>query len=246
MAFKKITITLAVLAATVWATGHLYRYAAADIYASYGLSKLEAGDHSSAPKYLYTSLHYAPDEADNWFTYAESLYANAETAKTKAEALNLLKQAQEAYQKSIQLNPMEGNAWLGLGYTRWWLSRFEGFGKEPEVVETNLLRALSTDPNNGEFLYAAASYYLSTGEVEKGLAYVEQLASTFPDAYQHLKKTTYWSAEVRDSFKKGLKVASANRRAGKNALTVLASIAASEEDWLSAVSYTHEGCFLYP
>jgi len=238
--FLHLSITIAVLAAAVWTTGQLYRYAAADIYASVGINKLDAGDLSIATEYLYTSLQYVPDEADNWHAYAEVLYNSAKAAKTKAAALRLLTKAQEAYEKSIQLNPLEGNAWLGLGYTRWWLSRFEGFENEYERVEANLLRALSTDPNNGGFLYAAASYYLSNGEIEKGLAHVERMASTFPDAYQHLRKTTYWSDEVRDSFKNGLKLASKNRRVGGNALTVLASIAADEEDWRSATFYTED------
>lgn len=240
MSFKKITLTLAVLAVAAWATGQLYRRASADIYSFYGLIKLEAGDHSTAEEYLHTSLHYAPDEADNWLTYAESLHTAAKAEKTQAAVLQLLTKAQEAYNKSVQLNPLEGNAWLGLGYTSWWLSRFEGFGHKYEKVETDLLRALSTDPNNGEFLYAVASYYLSNGEIEKGLAHVERLATTFPDAYQHLRQTDYWSDEVRDSFKNGLKFASENRLVGRNALAALASIAADEKDWHSAVSYTED------
>ncbi len=186
MALKKIIITLAVLTVAVWASGQLYWFAAADIYASGGKTKLEAGDLSTAQEYLYASLKYAPGEADNWLTYAEFFYTAAKTAKTKAAALQLLTQAQKAYQKSIQLNPLEGNAWLGLGYAFWWLSRFEGFENEYEGVEASLIQALSTDPNNVEFLYAVSSYYLSIGEIEKGLAHVERLASTYPNAYQHL------------------------------------------------------------
>jgi tetratricopeptide (TPR) repeat protein len=238
--FSYLPITAAVLVAAVWATGQLSRYATADIYASVGRKKAKAGDHATAQEYLYASLKYAPDEADNWLAYAEFVYTAARAAKTKAAALHLLKQAQEAYEKSIQLNPLEGNAWLGLGYTRWWLSKFEGFENEYEGVETSLIRALSTDPNNGEFLYAVAGYYLSEGEIEKGLGYVERLASTFPNTYRYIRKTNYWSDEVRESFKNGLKSASANRRAGMTALTVLASIAADEEDWHSAVSYTED------
>jgi tetratricopeptide (TPR) repeat protein len=240
MSFKKITLTLAVLTVAVWASGQLYQFAAAGIYASYGLGKLESGDLPKAQEYLYTSLKYAPDEAENWLTYAEFLHTAAKAAQTKAAALQLLTKAQEAYQQSIQLNPLEGNGWLGLGYTFWWLSRFEGFEKEYGEVETSLLKALSTDPNNGEFLYAVAGYYLSNGKTEEGLTYMERLASTFPNAYQHLKKATYWSDEVRNSFKNGLKLTSANRRAGSNALTVLASIASDEDDWRSAASYTED------
>ena len=95
MAPKKITITLAVLVASVWATGQLYRYAAADIYASVGSSKLEAGDHSTAQDYLYTSLQYVHDEADNWLTYAEFFYTAAKAAKTKEAAVSAEKRIEE-------------------------------------------------------------------------------------------------------------------------------------------------------
>jgi tetratricopeptide (TPR) repeat protein len=240
MSFKKIIITTAVLAMLAWASGRLYSHAAADIYASVGRNKAEDGDQSTAQEYLYISLQYAPDEAVNWLTYAEFFYNAAKAAQTKAAALQLLTQAQNAYKKSIKLNPLEGNAWLGLGYTCWWLSRFEGFENEYEGVEANLLRALATDLNNGEFLYSVANYYFSNGKNEKGLTHVKRLASNYPNAYQHLRKATYWSGEIKEYFEKGLKLATANRRVGRNALTALASIAADEQDWHSAVSYTQE------
>ena len=45
---------------------------------------------------------------------------------------------------------------------------------------------------------------------------------------------------MRDSFKNGLKLAAENRRVGRKALSVLASISADKEDWHSAASHTED------
>ena len=237
----------------LWATAQLFVIAFADIYDSIGLRKLESKEYESAESYFARSVRLAGSDPDRQMHYAESLYGLAGRT-TNAEAVQaLLQRTMQAYEKAAQLNPHEGNAWLGLAQTYWWMSRFSGQESKGNEVESFFRRAVATDPNNGKFLYAIIDYYLSvrssplerSGVVhswsEAGLlTALTRLATVYPDAWYDLRKHPAWPGAVRDSFIEGLKIAAANRMTDRSALAILAGMAVEAKDWDQAATWMEQ------
>lgn len=238
MHLKKVSITFAFLGVLAVGSFQLYQFAAADIWAAMGKRQLRDGDYWGAQTHLARSISYTDSNADYYYLYAECLYAQAKQAKNASRALDLIEQAKKAYQKAIKLNPHEGNYWYGLAYTCWWLATFKDYEIHGERVESSFLQALSIDPNNGKFLYAAINYYLSVDEAQKSLIHVERLATIDPPIYGKLRTHPGWSDVVKEHFTRGLRAAEFNTLSGLEALSVLASMAAEEQKWSRAAGYT--------
>ena len=229
----------------LWATAQLFAIALADIYDSIGLQKLESKEYESAESYFARSVRLAGSDPDRQMHYAESLYGLAGRT-TNAEAVPaLLQRSMQAYKKATQLNPREGNAWLGLAQAYWWMSRFSGQENKGEEVESFFQRALATDPNNGKFLYAVVDYYLSVRSSpltlhSSLLTALTRLAVVYPYAWYDLRKHPAWSGAVQDGFIEGLKIAAANRMTDCSALAILAGVAAEARDWDHAAAWIEQ------
>ncbi len=237
---KHISITTGLAVFILWATAQLFVIAAADIYDSIGLRKLESKEYESAESYFSRSVRLAGSDPDRQMHYAESLYALAGRTSNVEAALTLLQRTMQAYEKATQLNPHEGNAWLGLAQTYWWMSKFSGQENKGKEVESFFQRALATDPNNGEFLYAVVDYYLSMSKPDQSTNYVTRLACVFPYAWRDLRSHPAWSGAVQERFIEGLKIAAANRMTDSSALAILTDIAAEAKDWDQAATWTEQ------
>jgi len=237
---KYISITTGLAVFILWATAQLFVIAAADIYDCIGLRKLESKEYESAKSYFARSVSLAGSDSDRQMHYAESLYAVAGRATNGEAALALLQRTMQAYKKATQLNPREGNAWLGLARTYWWMSRFSGQENKGKEVESFFQRALATDPNNGKFLYAVVDYYLSMSKPDQSTNYVTRLACVYPYAWDDLRSHPAWSGAVQDRFIEGLKIAAANRMTDFSALAILAGMAAEAKDWNQATTWMEQ------
>ena len=246
---KYLSISTGLAVFLLWATAQLFVIALADIYDSIGLRKLESKEYESAESYFARSVRLAGGDPDRQMHYAESLYALAGRTSDGEAALTLLQRTMQAYKKAAQLNPREGNAWLGLAQTYWWMSRFSGQENKGKEVESFFQRALATDPNNGKFLYAIIDYYLSVRSSpltahrlsEAGLlTALTRLATVYPDAWGDLRKHPAWPGVVQDSFIEGLKIAAANRMTDSSALTILTGMAAEAKDWDQAAAWMEQ------
>jgi tetratricopeptide (TPR) repeat protein len=237
---KKVLITLLLLGFFAWSTPTLFRHALADFQSWSARQRLAAGDAEAAESLLAKSLQQVNSNPSYYYFYAKSLYAQAKEAKTSKAALDLLQQSKNAYEKAAKLNPLEGNYWFRLAQTSWWLSRFKGYEREGDEVESFFLKAQATDPNNTVFLYPLIHYYLTTGDTEKGLKFVNRLGMVDPGAYRVLKKHSRWSEELEDQFRMGLQAATTDQLVGEQARRVMVSIAVEEDDWITAAAYTEE------
>jgi tetratricopeptide (TPR) repeat protein len=223
-----------------WATIQLFVIAAADICDCIGLQKLKLKEYESAESYFARSVRLAGSNPDCQMHYAESLYALAGRTTNGEAALTFLQRSGQAYEKATRLNPREGNAWLGLAQTCWWISKFSGQENKGKEVESFFQRALATDPNNGSFLYAVADYYLSTARPDQSTDYVIRLACVYPGAWSSLRKHPAWSGILQDRFTEGLKIAAANRMTDSSALAILAGMAAVAKDWDQAAAWMEQ------
>ncbi|UCG11167.1 MAG: tetratricopeptide repeat protein [Deltaproteobacteria bacterium] len=240
MRFIKTTIIVLVLTAFAFASLQLARFAAADIYACAGKRQFAAGDYQRAEILLAKGIDYAGSNADYHYAYARALYFQAKQAVNTGTALKLLLRTKELHKRATELNPLEGNHWLGLAQTQWWLGRFNGREQDGKKAASSFLQALATDPNNGKFLYALVNYYLSTGRHEQSLSHVKQLARVYPGAYPHLKEHPHFSDEVLIHFTQGLETVVGDMLVGRPALDLLASMAAERRNWSKAVAYTEQ------
>ncbi|MDR3568435.1 MAG: tetratricopeptide repeat protein [Syntrophobacteraceae bacterium] len=224
----------------IWASVRLFSFTAAGVYDRVGRERLEAKQYESAESYFAKSVRLAESNLDYRLDLGDCLYAMAGQAKEYKTVLSDLLQARQQYLKATALNPREGNGWLGLAQTCWWLSRFSGHKKELENVEYYFQHALSTDPNNGQFLYGIVGFYLAQPPGERtGLpADIEHLAAVYPQAYNDLKKLPNWTGERQSDFLKGLKIAASNQLTCDSALSTLAGIAVETKQWGEAASYT--------
>ena len=235
---KALVAALVFVVVVAPATGALFRLSSADACATFGKRDLEAKKYSAAKDSLETAISYTASNAEYYRLLGDVLYAMAEEANPPTSPIDLYWQAEDAYQKAVGLNPLDGDAWLGVGMAHWQVSSFEGHEEEEKNIEPYLLRALSTDPNNGRFLYTLAAYHLTMGEAEKGVHYLRLLAHAQPGYYGFLKKTPAWTKEIEAQFSEALEEAVPSVYVHKQALGVLASLAESDKDWLAAARYT--------
>jgi len=231
---------LSILSFFLIASYRIYQLGIADIYASIAEKKFEAKDYAAAGLYLSRSILHNDDNPEYYHLQAQSLYAQARETPDFSGAQGLLRRALEHFQKAVELNPNEGNAWHDLAQACWWLSRFPGYEGEYQNAESHFLKALETDPNNGKFLFATVNYYLFSPKPEDCLLYLRRLAMIYPNAYHYLKGNPNWTDSLRDSFKDGLKMGTETSLTGRQALSMLGFMASEEKDWDSAIAYTEE------
>lgn len=224
----------------LWATVELYHFTLADIYAVIGRNQLDSGQYKIAVSSLQKSIRHTQSNADYYYLLGKSLYALAEQTQKAKDAFNSMSQAENAYREAVKLNPLEGNSWLALGQTCFWLCRFPGSERQYEPVKSYFLKAMATDPQNGKFLYAIAGYHLAIGQPAQAKPYLKELAMAYPKAYSLFKKTLWWSQNVREPLIEGLEEATKNPLTDSQALDLLASISAEQKEWITAARYTRE------
>jgi len=229
-----------VLALFAVASGALYRHGAADLYTLLAGQEMKAGRYRQALVLLDRALAHCATNPDSHYARGESLYALAANTSAAAECLELLLQARSAYAEATRLEPLEGNAWLGLAQTCWWLSRFEGHRDEGGNAGPYFENALEIDPNNGKFLFQALSHCLDTGDPGRCRSYLERLALAFPMAYQELTRLPGWNESLETIFRNQLENAARSPLTRRDALTVLTRIAAARADWARAIRLTRE------
>jgi len=237
---KKALLGLILLCLFFVASFRIYQYAVADIYASMAEKKFEAKDYTAADQYLHRSLSYRDTNPEYHALQALALYERARETPDLEAAKELLRQALEQLSRSVELNPLEGNAWHDMAQACWWLSRFPGCEGEYKKAESNFLKALETDPNNGKFLFAVVNYYLSGPKPEECAPYLKRLAMAHPSAYHHLKENPNWTESFRDTFREGLKDVPETALTGRRALSMLGFMAGEEKDWGAGIAYTRE------
>jgi tetratricopeptide (TPR) repeat protein len=205
-----------------------------------GRESVKAKQYGAAEYYFARSVRLAGSNLDYRLDLGNCLYGLAGQNKGLKGALADLLQARREYLKATGLNPREGSGWYGLGQTCWWLSRFPGHGKELGNVESYFQHALSTDPNNGDYLYGMVDFYLvsSRGGKTELATDVERLATCFPPAYYDLKKRPNWSQELQAHLVEGLKTAASNQLTSDTALSTLTTISVEAKEWGKAASYT--------
>lgn len=229
--------------AVCFASTELFHFILADLYGNAVKEKfaLNSADPADSKEILIKkALYHRQTDPEYQHLYAKTLYARANGEQDFSTARDLLRQAKEGSQRSLELNPREGNVWLDLAQICWWLGNFRGCEEELANAEGYFLQAVATDPNNGKFLYALVNYYLSSARSDGGATYLERLASVYAASYYPLKEHPHWSQTAREHFKSGLRTALANDLTVRQANSVLALMAAEEKDWRSAVAYTRE------
>lgn len=225
----------------LWATVQLSFFALADIFDYIGQSKSESRDFRAAESFFARSVGLIPSKSDYLLHHGDALYNLATQETDENAARKLLQTALQAYRKTTELTPREGNAWYGLGQTLWWLSSFKGLQGRIGEIEPLFLRALEIDRNNGKFLYAIIDYYLSIGKPDAEIIeYVERLACSYPDAWNGLRKHSGWNGELQEHFTQGLETAASNRLTEYPALSILAFSAAEAGDWNAATRYLEQ------
>jgi tetratricopeptide (TPR) repeat protein/O-antigen ligase len=234
---RRLVVCLAVVTLLALTSFHLARFALADVHASIGERELAIGNYRKAGDHLTKSIQCDGHTAEYRYAYAQSLYARARESGSVSEMVGLLERATYAYHKAIDLNPLEGSFWFGLGQTSWWLATVDGEGDE---VGSFFLEAVARDPNNGKFLYGLISYYLSTGEPDRCEKHIRRLALVYPDAYRHLRDQPGWREELGVSYEDVLEGATRSPMVGTQALGVLAFMSAQRRNWAQAAGYTEE------
>ena len=255
---------IAILLFVAWASVRLFTFTAADIYDSFGRQRLESKQYESAESYFAKSVRLAGKNFEYQMHLGDSLYALAGLAKTNDSALADLLNGKQAFEKATELNPLEGNAWLGLAQTCWWLSRFKGHENEFKRVESYFQKALATDPNNGQFLYALVDYYLSSPQPlplshdsrlttqdslspqssltthDSRLTALTRLATVYPGGWYDFKEHPRWTDDLQAHFIEGLKMAANNPLTDESALFILAGLSAESKKWDEAAAYTDQ------
>ena len=233
-----IVVLLAVIAA--WSGFQLFAVARSDIHAREGLAALKAEDYDQALKLFGKALGKGSSRSDYYYYYAQTLGQISKASQARVVMSAFMQEAKEAYQRAIKINPHEGNYWVGLAHCSWWLSKLDKHEGEQKNVEAYLKEALTLDPANGKYLYAAINYYLAENRMDAALPLVKRLAQAHPRSYESLRNHPKWKGPVQFSFKEGLLAAVNSDMVDFQANAYLARMSADLGEWTEAVKYAQE------
>lgn len=202
------------------------------------------GYHDLAVNHLEKAIHHQKDNSLIWKKLGEVCH-NLAGLKPLKEAFLLTKKAKDAYLIARRLNPLDANASYGLAREEARLEqmypylRFNRYDN-PYQAFPYFQEAIRLRPNCVLYHYALAQYLFRQKRTEAFLEEISKLVHIYPSAYSSIKKEAFWSPEVRDAVKKGLKKAIEDDIDTQNAHIAMSTILAGEKDWAGAISHYQE------
>lgn len=236
----RISIFVFLALVVAWSGWRLFIVAKTDIYDRQGLIAFKAQNYDQALKLFGKALHQSSRRSAYYYHYAQTLGEISKASQARVVMSAFMQEAEEAYQKAIKINPYEGNYWIGLAHAAWWLSKLEKHAEQKEKVEAYLKEALTLDPANGKYLYAAINYYLAEDRMDTALPLVKRLAMTHPQSFESLRRHPKWKGPVQFSFKEGLQAALKSDMVALQANAYMARMSADLQEWAQAVGYARE------
>ena len=215
----------------------LYHLTLADLFAFQARVEYRAGRYENALENMEVSFQHWTRDPSAYQLYAQALRGMAGREQHRATLLALLREADKAYVRAIQLNPEEGDYWFGLARLRWKLNTLEAKPNTGEDLERLLLKAEEKDPNNSRYLFLMAHHFLSSGDQAKAGQYIKRLAASSPERLLKLRHHPRWGARQETEFEDGLTANRSNALIGAEILAALADAAAEKKQWGEAVKY---------
>lgn len=114
---------------------------------------------------LKRRLDLGNEKAELWALYGDALDAMKQTSE-----------AAIAYEKAVALNPASNDLRYALGAFYWKLIRYDD-------AEKVLLEVLKRNPNEARAAFNLGDIYLTKGDAQKALPYLEQAAKGFPNEF---------------------------------------------------------------
>ena len=165
--------------------------------------------------------------------------------RTARESLNWVGKARAHYHKACELNPLDAEAAYGLARGENRLKNLFQYlypekGQNPHEPLPYYKEAISLRPNGILFRYAMARYLHSQGMRDELLLAVHALARIYPPTYAYLKREPFWSPDVRETYKTGLRAAIRENVSKREAHMALSSMLAGDKEWEDAIFHYEE------
>ena len=194
-----------------------------------------------AVKDLKKALDKQANDPSIWKRLGKA-YHNLAGQKPVDESFQFSKKAKDAYLRARNLNPLDAQALYGLASEEARLEQIYPYlyfreKDNPYNALPYFQEAIRLRPNCTLYYYALARYLHRYNKTQELLKVISNLVHIYPSVYSHIKKEAFWSLEVKEAVKRGLKQAIDDEINIQNAHIAMSSLLAGESDWAGAVSH---------
>lgn len=161
------------------------------------------------------------------------------------EAWTFLVKSKEAYARAADFNPLDAQSAYGMARAAVHLNELHGCLHPEEKAtpfhpDVYFAQAIRLRPNGIHYHYAYARYLYGQGREEELVAVIHNLSRIYPPSYDHLRRETFWSPDVKKACEEGLKAALLENTMPRAAHAALSSIMAREQQWPAAILHYEE------
>ena len=195
--------------------------------------------------HLEKAVQYQSSDPEIWKTLGRGYHLQGKQKSIKA-AYHLLTRAKHAYQKAAFMNPIDAEAFFGLSVEEVGLEKLHPYVDHQKYPGTpNALpyfqKALRLWPDSYQYNLAFVKYLSQKEEKELLLKTVNHLAQIYPQAYGSIKKESFWSSDIKEAFKTGLKQATRKKHLSLSAHAALSSLFFEEKSFSDAIYHYQRG-----
>jgi len=205
------------------------------------VNQIRREKYETAADHLEKAIHQQGSNSFIWKKLGET-YHHMGLSASLQRRIAFSKKAEQAYQMSVRLNPLDAEAIYGLAIETEKLEFLDPFlnsGKDSKVYNALPLfqQAIDLRPNSIRYHYALARYLHKNKKKQELLQVVTHLTRIYPSIYRSFKKEAFWSPEVNEAAKKGMFLAIEDGITPSNTHMTLSSLLSEEKDWDGAISH---------
>ncbi len=239
---RRVAVAAAILflsASSFWALSHRL---AGHVHKAMGARFLEAETFDSAADHLNRAAGYLPQDSEIHRMLGDLSLERSIGAMEMEQIFDHAVASADHFSKALALNPMDAESAFGLARVRERMEILAGYGYScvpcPDADAGHFYRtALKLRPNGIRFAYGLARYLHAKGLERELRETVRRLARTYPPVVRHFRSEPFWSPEIREACREGLRAAVAEGISLRHAHEQLSELFAQEEGWDEAISH---------
>jgi tetratricopeptide (TPR) repeat protein len=238
---RKTLCTVLILLVFITASWFLCLHLISHIHCQIAVDHIRDRYFEAAVEHLEKAAQYRPNDPRIWKKLGNA-YHGLSILKPAKDAFGFTEKAKHAYIRAAQLNPLDAESAYGLAEQEarlGWLYPYiySEQEKNPYNASTYFQDAIRLRPNGILYHYALARYLHQQKKTQALMEIVTNLAKIYPPVYGYLKKEAFWSLEVEEAVKEGLRQAIDEGISLRGAHTAMSSLLAGQKDWTGAISH---------
>ncbi|MBW1705281.1 MAG: tetratricopeptide repeat protein [Deltaproteobacteria bacterium] len=236
---RKTLCAVLILLVFITASWFLCLHLISHIHYQIALSHIRGRYFEAAVEHLEKASQYRADDPLIWKNLGNA-YHGLSILKPVSDAFRFTEKAKHAYAVAARLNPLDAESAYGLAEQEARLKRLFPYlhpdrKDNPYEAFPFFQDAIRLRPNGILYHYAFARYLHKYKKTEALMKIVTKLARIYPSVYGYLKKEAFWSPDVEEAAKEGLKQAINEGTDIRNAHMSMSSLLAGRKDRTGAI-----------